>query len=372
MRTRSIRLLTILNWEDTEFVVPTYQRSYAWGERECRELWRDIHRAAKDGSPHFMGTFLYTAHGQEGAARRLAIVDGQQRITTTTLILAALEKHLLTSGEAPDSELLANLEARLVHPAALAAKAPERTPRLTLSRRDREALKTIIAAEPGRVVGPANPDDPAASNAFANFALFESLMAEDGFDAATLWKGLQLLEVIGAQLEENDPAQPIFESLNSKGLPLTTADLVRNYLLLAETHDQQTRLYNRYWRDIEGMFQPDPGSLRLDNAIQGWLSVRFRKVRAKGAGEVYSVFKQYMEDEFKGTTEMLLRELRSFCLVWAENYRYHAVKKYKSATAWADGGGSATLTAGYEKKAASNPEYEKRLRADLDAVDASL
>ena len=146
---------------------------------------------------------------------------------------------------------------------------------------------------------------------------------------------------------------------------------MRNYLLLAQTHEEQTRLYDEYWDPIEGMFQPDPGSLRLDNAIQGWLSVRFRKVRARGRDEVYSVFKQYVEDEFTGTTESLLHELRNFCMIWAENYRYHAVKKYKSAFKWAENG-APTLVSHYEKKQSTNQSYADSLRAKMDSTDASL
>ena len=196
-------------------------------------------------------------------------------------------------------------------------------------------------------------------------------MDEDGFGPQTLWRGIEKLFVISAEVGARDNAQLIFESLNSKGKPLTTADLVRNYLLLAQTHEEQTRLYDEYWDPIEGMFQPDPGSLRLDNAIQGWLSVRFRKVRARGRDEVYSVFKQYVEDEFTGTTESLLHELRNFCMIWAENYRYHAVKKYKSAFKWAENG-APTLVSHYEKKQSTNQSYADSLRAKMDSTDASL
>ena len=119
------------------------------------------------------------------------------------------------------------------------------------------------------------------------------------------------------------------------------------------------------------MFVPDPGSLRLDNAIQGWLSVRFPRIRAKGAAEVYSVFKQYVEDEFEGTTESLLAELRNFSLVWAENYRYHAVKKYRSSFDWATNGAK-TLVSHLATKQAANPEAAEKIRRGMNAVDESL
>ena len=195
-------------------------------------------------------------------------------------------------------------------------------------------------------------------------------MEEPDFDAEALWQGLNLLSVIFAEVEKTESAQPIFESLNSKGAPLTTADLVRNYLLLAETHTQQTYLYDTYWSIIESLFVPDPGSLRLDNAIQGWLSVRFRKVRAHGPGEVYSIFKRYVEDDYTGTTEDLLRELRNFCFVWAENYRYHAVKKFRTMD-WAVNG-APTLTSGFTRQKAHDEAYAQRVRAEMRNTDATL
>ena len=360
MQTRKDTLLDLLGTPNTRFVIPAYQRLYAWKERQCRELWLDVHRAARADASHFVGTLLYSDEGRDDAgARRLAVIDGQQRLTTLTLILVALARHLAAVGAALPGIDAASITERFLR----AGDDAQARAKLALSRDDGPTLDAIIAGAPL----PAHPSE----NVVGNLAFFEGLMAADDFDAATLWTGLEHLFVIDAAVGADDNAQLIFESLNSKGKPLTTADLVRNYLLLAESHDEQTRLYDEYWDPIEGMFQPDPGSLRLDNAIQGWLSVRFRKVRAKGAGEVYSVFKRYVEDEFDGTAESLLAELRSFCMVWAENYRYHAVKKYKSAVKWAKNG-AATLVSHYEKKPAANAAYAEKVRREHDAVDATL
>ena len=126
----------------------------------------------------------------------------------------------------------------------------------------------------------------------------------------------------------------MFESFNSKGVPLVTADLVRNFLLIAESHAEQKRLFEKYWEPITGVFGDDPGSLKLNNAILGWLAVRLKQVRRFGSDQAFSIFKTFCEDEYTGTVEALLEELYAFCLVWAEHYRYHAVKKYKTAD-WA-------------------------------------
>jgi len=353
-------LMDVLGKPSTRFVIPAYQRTYAWKLRQCKELWSDIQRAGKAQEKHFVGTLLYTrespdAHGFE----QLAVIDGQQRLATLTLMLVALARHLkahdivLSDADAP------MLENRYLH----AKPDTCNCPKLLLSRSDRATLIAVID-------GAALPSD-ASPNIMQNLAFFQDRMDEEEFDAETLWTGIKQLFVIDAQVDGTDNAQLIFESLNSKGIPLTTADLVRNYLLLTKDHDVQTRLYDEYWGPIEGMFQPDPGSLRLDNAIQGWLSIRFRKVRAKGADEVYSVFKRYVEDEFTGTAESMLRELRNFCLIWAENYRYHAVKKYKSGFKWAMNGPS-SLVSDRSLQAPTDKEYAEQVRKNLDATDASL
>lgn len=360
MQTEKTRMLDLLGMPDTRFVIPAYQRLYSWQKRQCRELWLDLHRAARADASHFIGTLLYSHEDPDPAGyTRLAIIDGQQRLTTLTLLLEALRRHLGAHPGAVEGIDSAALETRYLR-VGDGADAPCK---LVLSRNDGPTLQAVLDGTP-------LPEN-ASENVQANLAFFQSLMNENGFDAAELWRGIEKLFVISAEVGKDDNAQLIFESLNSKGKPLTTADLVRNYLLLAESHEEQTRLYDEYWDPIEGMFQPDPGSLRLDNAIQGWLSVRFRKVRARGRDEVYSVFKQYVEDEFTGTTESLLHELRNFCMIWAENYRYHAVKKYKSAFKWAENG-APTLVSHYKKKESANQAYTDSLRAKMDSTDATL
>lgn len=363
MQTRKEPLLELLGTPRTRFVIPAYQRLYSWKERQCHELWLDLHRAARAKTSHFIGTLLYSKEDPDrNGYLRLAVIDGQQRLTTLTLLLEALRRWANLHPEVLHGTSADDIQRRYLRADSSidVASAPFK---LVLSRNDGPTLEAVLENAP--------LPKHASENVKANLAYFESRMREDAFDAPTLWCGINNLFVIAAEVDRSDNAQLIFESLNSKGKPLTTADLVRNYLLLAETHEEQTRLYDEYWDPIEGMFQPDPGSLRLDNAIQGWLSVRFRKVRARGRDEVYSVFKQYVEDEFSGTTESLLHELRNFCMIWAENYRYHAVKKYKSAFKWAENG-APTLVSHYKKKQSANQSFADATHAKMDSVDATL
>ena len=359
MKTNTASLISLLETHDVVYVIPAYQRAYSWTPQQCDELWHDIGRAAASDSPHFIGTLLYAEErGGDGDLRRRIVIDGQQRLTTVVLLLAALARRIDATCEF-SGNLSRSIEDRYLRLSA----DPESPGKLQLGHGDRDALNAIVHRKP-------LPDN-APDNIRSAFDLFGNHMGEEGFDSEVFWQGLAHLVVIEARADDTDNAQLIFESLNSKGVPLSTADLVRNYLLIAKDHDEQTRLYDEYWSAIEGMFLPDPGSRRLDNAIQGWLSVRFRKVRAQGPGEVYRVFKRYVEEEFDGTTESLLFELRRFCLVWAENYRYHAVKKYRSACSWASNG-PATLVSHLPLKPPSDEASACKAREGLDALDASL
>ena len=367
MKVSQSSLLDLMGHPDARFSIPAYQRRYSWQERQCEELWLDVLRAGRRDEGHFSGTILYEPDGS-GA---MSIVDGQQRMTTVTLMLAALRNHLRSHPEHArggldaatiDSTYLTVVNAEDADEAAGADVIGQLRPKLALSRLDEASMAKAVAG--------ASPDGIPSHNISHNLAYFQSLMDQDGFDSALFWRGLQNLNVVMAQMGPEDDAQAVFESLNSKGLKLNIGDMVRNYLLASESHDEQARLYVEYWTVIEGVFDPDPGSLKLDTMIKAWLSVRFTKVRARTPEDVYSAFKRYYDDEYAGDLEPVLNELRSFAMIWAENYRYHAVKKFRSMP-WATNGAQ-TLTSGYELKKADNEEYAERVRQELRAMGREL
>lgn len=332
MQTRQGLFLDLLSEPHVQYVIPVYQRLYSWTEKQCKTLWTDIMRAASNNRRHFLSTLLYIPEDEEENGCEVRnIIDGQQRSATVMLLLAALVRYM------EENKIRVNdIDAdAIVHRHLHCDGSSDGALRLVLSRSDAETLAAIVNKRP-------LPKD-ASENVVKNYEFFYARMNEEEFDVEKLCRGLGLLTVIFAELTNDDSPQLVFESLNSKGMPLSTADLIRNFLLIAMTHEEQTRLYDEYWAPIESMFQPDPGSLKLNNAVHGWLQVRYTKVRALHANEVYGVFKAYVEDEFDGSAEELLDELRSFCLVWAENYKYHAVKAFRSKFDWAKNGKPKTL-----------------------------
>lgn len=296
------------------FTIPLFQRRYSWGIPMVRELWRDIHRAAQDNRTHFAGIILYESDGPLS----YAIVDGQQRITTAMLLLSAFADYLAAHPSAENLPSPEQLEGMY--------RLRDGLPKLSVSPADAIAFSSAIQNTCSHMPHNDSEDLP---RSLANKEFLSNLMEDPDFDPRLLWRGLQSLTVITALLEEDEDDQAIFESFNAKGVPLVTADLVRNYLLTAENPMRQRQLYEDYWEPMAGRFGDDPGSMRLNNAIRAWLAIRCRGNRAKSDAEVFQAFKAYCEDEYDGSLEELLAELLSFSAVWAENYRYHAVKKFR-------------------------------------------
>lgn len=383
MEVTQTTILDLLSDSANGLAIPSYQRVYSWTTRQCEELWLDVLRAGRDSRPHFTGVMLFEGEGADSfggedprdgspyggvGSGRIDVIDGQQRLTTLTLLLLAFARHLGKEGAPSVSGDAARAVCTvdgLPHPEEIAKRfllvpsAEGSEPRLLLSREDDATLRAEL-------LGGELPLHP-SQRVMGNLSYFEERMADPAFDACRFWDGVGRLFVLVVHADSALDAQEVFESVNSKGLPLSLADMVRNYLLLEEDIDEQERLYDEYWFEAESLFYPDPASLKLNSAIKAWLSIRFRQARIGSPEQVYHSFKRYVEDEFKGTRESVLKELRSFCFMWREQYRYHAVNKFYARN-WAEDG-QHTRTGAYVRKAASHEEYATRIQRGVREVD---
>ena len=319
----------ILNRIDSgDYAMPQFQRGYVWNRAQVRKLMTSLYKGYPVGAILLWQTPVEDADikGEKviGQGTVNLILDGQQRMTTLTIVIAALVKYLRTHGATADGLTADDISGTFLHVKTGDGAAAK----LILSLNDCPTLEAVVNATP-------MPERP-SERITENLDYFYGEMEKSDFDADVLWAGMKVLTVIDAELDRGDNPQLIFESLNARGVPLTTADLVRNYLLIAMDHDEQTRLYREYWEPIEVMFGDDPGAEKLNAAIRTWLSIRFPKVRIHDKSETYSVFKTYIEDEHAGTPEELLDELRGFCFMWAENYNFHEVKEFRCMN-WAKG-----------------------------------
>ena len=302
------KLLDFLK-KSPQFVIPIYQRTYSWTDKECRQLWDDIVRTGADDriSVHFVGSIVYIEQGLSQVTHQspLLVIDGQQRLTTVTLIIAALAKAV---GEAEPLDGFSAAMLRgyyLLNP----LEKGERKFKLILSQTDKASL-TAIAGEQEQ------PQEKSL-RVTQNFELFEGLLAGCNGDFLAVCKGLAKLVVVDIALNrDQDNPQLIFESMNSTGKELSQADLIRNYILMGLEQELQTRLYEQFWRPMELDFGQEAYGTHFDSFMRHYLTVKTGEIPNINA--VYDAFKGHARasrvesanDE--SHIESLVREIRDY------------------------------------------------------------
>jgi uncharacterized protein with ParB-like and HNH nuclease domain len=289
-----------------QFVIPIYQRTYSWTEKECRQLWDDVLRAGSSSEAinvHFVGSVVYVESGLSQVTQfsPLLVIDGQQRLTTVTLLVAALAEVL---GE---SEPVDGFSARklrnyyLVNP----EEDGERRFKLLLSRTDKDSLLAIVG-------GNEQPAEGALRIAQA-YKLFSDLLQGCNGDFVDVCRGLSKLVVVDIALSrEHDNPQLIFESMNSTGRQLSQADLIRNYILMGLEPELQERLYEQFWRPMELEFGQEAYSSEFDGFMRHYLTVKTGEIPK--VGDVYEAFKSHASQPAAADAgvEALVRDVREF------------------------------------------------------------
>ena len=293
------------------FTVPVYQRRYSWGETQCRQLWADIVTAGRHPErTHFTGSIVWMQEGGIGpdGVSRCLLIDGQQRLTSVTLLLIALAEY---AREHPEN--LRFSTDMLIDRGYLVDKyaTGEGRYKLTLSGDDREVLHSMC----DHVVAPGRPNHASTGSQLeANLDLFRSLVAAID-DANVVWNGLQRLEVVSVTLDQGrDEPQLVFESMNSTGLDLETSDLVRNYMLMGCPMAEQNTLYADYWLPMERVL----GNLSFDSFLHDWMVVTLKKPVTKGRA-MYAEFKRFAADSSLSRMERV-RNLLANMLEYAKYY----------------------------------------------------
>lgn len=289
---------TLLNFikdnQKNQLVIPIYQRVYSWEKEQCEELWDDIIKIGgndkMDG--HFIGSILYVLDGITHSNNALLIIDGQQRLTTITLLLAALRNHL--SDEVKRKEIED-------HYLINSDKDGDKKFRLILSESDKDTLLSLIDKDRRK------PSEP-SSKIVENFKLFEECIRKNTDKLETIFKGLEKLMIVEIALEKKDDPQLIFESMNSKGIELTQTDLIRNYIVMETEIEKQEGFYNKYWRAIEEEFKQN--KKWFDRFVRHYLTIKTREI--PNINKVYAAFKDYRQKEGIGI-EDLLKDLQKYC-----------------------------------------------------------
>lgn len=299
------------------FKVPVYQRNYDWSNIECEKLYQDIMVAHKDDCQHFTGTLVYIDDVNGGSGlNEVLIIDGQQRITTIYILLKALydaSKNVTQRVESEIEDVIFNRHCEEKYKV-----------KLKPVKSDNEQLMLLVKNKVDEM--------DRNSNVYKNYIIFKKQIEKtlaDGFELSDILDGIKKLEIVEIILDklQGDQPQKIFESINSTGLELSLADLIRNYLLMDDV--KQDELYEEYWLAIER----NVGYRNLGDFVINYLNSQITKsVNSKNA---YRLFKEHCEGNglsHEAVLTNLRRTSKYYGAFIGENNAYHAeIMKYMNA-----------------------------------------
>lgn len=311
MKATEANLLKFLR-KSPQFGIPIYQRNYSWTATQCCQLWADLIRAGRDEKvkAHFIGAIVYVESGLGNVAKwePLLVIDGQQRLTTCTLLIAALAQHF-KDNDVP--ELLDAFSFKKLRNYYLLNpdEDGDRHFKLILSEKDKDTLLALLQRKPM----PAQT----STRITENYALFQSLIAEHHHELEAVCQGLAKLVIVDVALDRSqDSPQLIFESMNSTGLELSQADLIRNYILMGLEPKLQTELYKTYWRPMEQAFGQDAYVVHFDGFMRHYLTTKTGEI--PNMREVYKAFKLFAQTQ--PDTASRVRDLVADLYAYAHYY----------------------------------------------------
>ena len=266
-----------------QFVIPIYQRTYEWKKEQCVEFWEDVLNIGGTSEPksHFFGSIVYMDPEEPqniGDVREIFVIDGQQRLTTLSLLILALSRVLQEQGIdiGISSEELSNLYLFNNN------KVGESRYKQILTKSDKETL--ICLFEDRELPTPLSPRLESC------YQYFYSQCKKVNLEV--VYRGIQRLQIVSIVLEPSqDNPQVIFETLNAKGLELSQTDKIRNYLLMGQTEKSQTRLYNDLWFPIEQRFRNE--EKQFDRFMRHYLTLKTRSIPR--VRDIYKKFKSHVE-----------------------------------------------------------------------------
>ncbi|MFP6065397.1 DUF262 domain-containing protein [Helicobacter pylori] len=303
MKADAIKLLDFIGKsQEKQFVIPIYQRVYSWEKEQCKQLWDDIIKTGGNDQieGHFIGSIVFVHDGiYTTNYNELLIIDGQQRLTTITLLFIALRDHLND-----ENELLEKFSCQKIQNRYLinSDEKGDKKFKLILSEPDRDTLLSLIDENKRK------PSEPSLK-IVENFKLFEEWIRKNTDKMETIFKGLDKLMVVEISLERGkDNPQLIFESMNSTGKDLTQTDLIRNYILMGLDPEKQKIFYKKYWRAMEEDFKQN--ETLFNQFVRHYLTIKTREI--PNINKVYEAFKRYQQE--RGIeTEVLLQDLQKYC-----------------------------------------------------------
>ena len=293
MKGSETKIVQFLEGSDKRFVIPVYQRNYDWKIENCKQLYDDLIKVVKNGrNSHFFGSMV-SVHDSDGQYNEHLIIDGQQRLTTISLLLLAMHNLMEAGQVTPKNRHLSEK----IYAEYLVDKYQEDETRIKLKpvKNDQKAFGKLFDEVTEHI-----PD----SNLTVNYNYFYDRIQKEEIKVDELYDAICRLEIISITLNQDDNPQLIFESLNSTGLALSEGDKIRNFILMGLPTRKQNEYYEKYWNRIEICTRYD-----VSVFIRDYLSGKEQSIPSMN--KVYFTFKNYVED--RGIeTETLLQDMLSY------------------------------------------------------------
>ena len=268
---------------DKQFIIPVYQRYYSWDKEQCERLWNDIvNMQIKNKAGHFVGSIVNIAEkAMPTGVQKYMIIDGQQRMTTLTLMLISLRNYSIAH---PDD---ISINFRRIDNVLLKNEYEngDEHYKLLLTETDRNTLINLIERKP-------LTDADENSRLLRNYQYFEDKINSLVLKPSEVYESIGKLQIVNITLDcAMDDPQAIFESLNSTGKELSESDLIRNHILMGLPNNEQTYIYEHYWRPMELLFEFDKQESVMDRFFRDYITMKLTKIPK--INKVYDEFKLY-------------------------------------------------------------------------------
>lgn len=310
MEAKQKQIVEFLSTTNTQFTIPVYQRNYDWEEKQCLKLFDDISKVATniDVVSHFIGSIVYLHEGVYTVGKKeFSIIDGQQRLTTLTLLLCAIyhKARILNAKEISDMIYDRYLTDRYIN--------GEDKFKLIPVGENLEILKKIMYGKFDDIT-----EEERSSNMYTNYKFFEENI--ESLETITqIDVGIQKLIYVDIALERGkDDPQKIFESLNSTGLDLSQGDLIRNFVLMNLQREEQSRIYSEYWIPIENNTKLYGGSkinTKISDFMRDFLTLEFGKI--PNQSKVFEEFKSNYEYTSLEKMEIELKKIKKYSMIYS-------------------------------------------------------
>lgn len=289
MQANSVNFMNEILINNRCYYIPVYQRNYSWEEEQCKKLFEDI-KKIYDGEyeEHFIGSIVWKP--DDGNTSNLSVIDGQQRLTSMFLLINAMRS-------------LSNHEKLNIKLDSIIKDDISGEIRLKPIKSDNEVYEKIVKSE-------FNDIKKKNSRIYLNYSYFKEQIQKENMDILKLYRSIEKLSAIRMELHQKDNPQIIFESINSTGMSLSIADLIRNYLLMNESYDIQKLLFERYWDKFEQ-------KLGVDNLIyffEQYLNLKLSD-QIINRNKMYQYFKSYFKNN-NFTAEELLKSIEPYINIY--------------------------------------------------------